>query len=146
MPPCPTDYEGVMTTLAPYYHQQRPLDYFFELYVVDVIDELPEVTSIALDEFSAKHPTFFESHSGAWRKYVVAESHLSDTIEIAIWDLWIRNSANAERDGWKYHPWHYAQNFVDNYLAENSQVDVWEGDSREQAKHRIQAHRIKNSR
>ena len=145
MPPFPSDYDGVIAALAPYYQDHRPLDYFFEMYVVDVIDELPEGTSHALAEFSAKHPTFFEKHGGDWRKYVVAESHLSNTIEIAIWDLWIRNSANAERDGWKYHPWHYAQNFTDNYLADDSRVDVWEGNSLEEAKKRIDAYRKKDS-
>ena len=141
MPPFPEDYDGVMMTLAPYYHEQRPLDYFFELYVVDLIEELPSATSLALDDFSAKHPSFFERHNGDWRRSVVEELHLSDTIEIAIWDLWIRNSANAIRDGWKYHPWHYARNFADNYFAENSQVDVWEGDALEKAKQRIETYR-----
>ena len=144
MPPFPIDYDGVMATLAPYYKEQRPLDYFFELFIVDALDELPEATSRALNDFSAKHPTFFEKHNGDWRKHVVAESHLSDTIEIAIWDLWIRNSANAERDGWVYHPWHYAQNFADNYLANESRVDVWEGNALEEAKQRVEAHRNKN--
>jgi hypothetical protein len=41
----------------------------------------------ALDEFSAKHPTFFEKHNGDWRRHVVEEFHLSDTIDIAIWEL-----------------------------------------------------------
>ena len=141
MPPFPTDYDGVMKTLAPYYRDHRPLDYFFELYIVDVIHELPEATSLAIEEFSTKYPTFFEKYNGDWRKYVVEESHLSETIEIAIWDLWIRNSANAKREGWEYHPWHYAQNFAANYLAENSQVDVWKGDALDKAKQRIEAHR-----
>lgn len=144
MPPFPTNYDEVMKTLAPYYHDQRPLDYFFEMYVIDVLDKLPEATSRALDEFSTKHPTFFEKHNGDWRKYVVAESHLSDTIEVAIWDLWIRNSANARQAGWQYHPWHYAQNFADNYFADDTKVDVWEGNALEQAKQRIEAHRNEN--
>lgn len=141
MPPFPTDYDGVLDTLAPYYQDQRPLDYFFEMYIMDVLDELPGATSRALDDFSARHPAFFEKHQGDWRKYVVVESHLSDTLEIAIWDLWIRNSANARRDGWEYHPWHYAQNFSDNYFADGSKVDVWEGDALEKAKLRIQSYR-----
>lgn len=141
MPPFPTSYDGVIQTLAPYYHAQRPLDYFFEMYVIDVLGELPEATSQALDEFSTKYPTFFAKHGGDWRSYVVKESHLSSTIEVAIWDLWIRNSAKAKRDGWQYHPWHYAQNFADNFFADGSKVDVWEGDALEQAKRRIEAHR-----
>ena len=118
--------------------------FFFEMYLVDVIDELSEDTLQALENFSAKHPTFFEVHGGDWRKHVVEEFRLSDTIEIAIWDLWITNSANAEPDGWKYHPWHYAQNFADNYFSEESGVDVWEGNALEEAKKRIDAYHKNN--
>ena len=90
---------------------------------------------------SNKHTTFFEAHGGDWQQYVVKTSHLSDTIEVAIWDLWIRNSANARAKGWEYHPWHYAQNFADNFFAEGSRVDVWEGNALKEARKRIEAHR-----
>jgi len=141
MPPFPTDYDGVMQALAPYYQEQRPLEFFFEMYVIDVIEELPDDTLTALADFSDKHPTFFEAQNGDWRQYVVHESHLSDTIEVAIWDLWIRNSANAKDNGWQYHPWHYAQNFADNFFADGSRVDVWEGNALEEARQRIESHR-----
>ncbi|HSQ18498.1 MAG TPA: hypothetical protein VLM83_12415 [Anaerolineales bacterium] len=141
MPPFPEDYDGVMRTLALYSQQKRPLNFFFEMYIVNVIERLPQETIAALADFSARHPTFFAAHGGDWRQYLVKESRLSDTIDIAIWDLWIRNSVNARRDGWEYHPWHYAQNFVENYLAEGSKVDVWEGNALEEAKKRIQEYR-----
>ncbi len=99
MPPFPSDYDGVMRELVPYYQEQRPLEFFFEMYIIDVIDELPDDTIKALADFSIKHPSFFEAHCGDWRQIVVKESHLSDTIDVAIWDLWIRNSANAQDDG-----------------------------------------------
>jgi hypothetical protein len=143
MPPFPVDYEGVMRMIAPYHQQERPLDFFFEMYVVDVLKELPQETQSALAEFSAKHPSFFEMYNGDWRKYVVKESHLSDTIEIAIWDLWIRNSSAAKRDGWEAHPWHYAQLFMDNYFADDSRVDVWEGNSLAVAQQRIDEYKNK---
>ena len=145
MPPFPVDYDGVMQALAPYYREERPLDFFFEMYVVDVIDQLPTETLNALADFSKKHPTFFETHGGDWRQYVIEESHLSDTIDVAIWDLWIRNSTNANDNGWKYHPWHYAENFSANFFAEGSRVDVWEGNALEQARKRVESHR-KNAR
>ena len=145
MPPFPTDYDGVIAALAPYYHEERPLDFFFEMYVVDVINQLPANTLTALADFSQKHPTFFEKHDGDWRRYVVEESRLSDTIEVAIWDLWIRNSQNATDSGWEYHPWHYAVNFSTNFFAEGSRVDVWEDNSLEEARKRIESHR-KNAR
>ena len=141
MPSFPTDYDGVIRALAPYYQEQRPLNFFFEMYIIDIIEELPDETLNALADFSRQHPTFFEAHDGDWRRYVAKESHLSDTIDVAIWDLWIRNSANAATNGWTYHPWHYAQNFSDNFFAEGSRVDVWEGNALEEARERIETHR-----
>lgn len=141
MPPFPADYDGVMKVLAPYYQQQRPLDFFFEMFVMDVIKKLPPETLAALSDFSAKHPTFFTKHGGDWRQYVIKENQLSETIEIAIWDLWIRNSANASRSGWVYHPWHFAQDFAGNYFADGSKVDVWEGNALEEAQKRIAEYR-----
>ncbi|MDP6636681.1 MAG: hypothetical protein QGG42_17415 [Phycisphaerae bacterium] len=141
MPPFPIDYDGVIEALAPYYQEKRPLDFFFEMYVVDVIEKLPQETIAAIDDFSAKHPDLFAGHGGDWRQYVVKGCQLSDTIEVAIWDLWIQNSANAKRDGWEYHPWHYAQNFADNYFVDGSRVDVWETNALEEAQRRIEAYR-----
>lgn len=141
MPPFPADCDGIIHALAPYYRRERPLDFFFEMYVVDVIEKLPQPTLSALSEFAAKHAALFAKHSGDWRQYVIQESHLSDTIEIAIWDLWVRNTANAKRGGWEYHPWHYAQSFAENYFADGSRVDVWEGNTLQEAKQRIDAYR-----
>ncbi|OYP34322.1 hypothetical protein [Rhodopirellula sp. MGV] len=141
MPPFPTDYDGVMKVLAPYYHEQRPLDFFFEMYIANVIEQLPNETLTALDDFSAKHPTYFENHDGDWRQFVRKELHLSETIEVAIWDLWIRNSAKAKDDGRQYHPWYYAQNFADNFFAEGSRVDAWDGKALEEARERVRLYR-----
>ena len=141
MPPFPSDYEGVLTALAPYHHDERSFDFFFEMYVVDVLELLPEATSDALVAFAARFPALFGEYDGDWRASVVATGQLSDTIEIAIWDLWIRNSENARKSGWVYHPWHFAQNFIDNYTAEDSQVDVWPDGALDVARKRIEDYR-----
>ena len=47
MPPFPMNYDGVVRLLAPYHKQGRPLDFFFEMYIVSVIDELPEESLFA---------------------------------------------------------------------------------------------------
>ena len=141
MPPFPRDYEGVLTVIAPYYHDERPFDFFFEMYVVDVLELPPAETKSALAAFSARFPNLFREYDGDWRAFVVGTAQLSDTIEIAIWDLWIRNSENARRAGWIYHPWHFAQNFIDNYTAEDSRVDVWPEGALEAAKKRIEDYR-----
>ncbi|WP_413701981.1 hypothetical protein ACLKMH_10910 [Psychromonas sp. KJ10-10] len=98
---------------------------------------MPNETEVALQEFNRKHPSFFESTNGDWRAFIKKQLDLSSTLEVAIWDLWIRNSVNAKHNGWNYHPWHFAQNFIDNYFIEGSKVDVWEGDSLNLAKQRI---------
>jgi hypothetical protein len=141
MPPFLTDEDRLLAVLAPYYYRERPFDFLFEMFVVDVIDVLPERTRNVLNEFSREYPTFFEGYGSDWRKCVVDKLQLSDTIEIAIWDLWICNSDIAESNGWKYHPWNFAQNFVEIYLADGSRVDVWEGNSLAQAKTRIRKYR-----
>jgi len=127
--------------MAPYHEAQRPLDLFFEFFIVDVLGLLPKPTQDAIDELTAKHPIFFRQTNGEWRSGVRQALNLSETIDIAIQDLWYRHSQKALEDGWVYHPWHYAQNFIENYVAEGSRVDVWEGDALEQAKTRIHAAR-----
>jgi hypothetical protein len=141
MPSFPVNYQGVIQALAPYYQQQNPLAFFFEMYVVDVLNKLPKDTIAALAEFSSKHPALFAGYGGDWRQFVAQESHLSDTIDVAIWDLWIRNSKTAKQDGWDAHPWFYAQLFSQNYLADESRVDVWEGNALKEAKQRIEEFR-----
>jgi hypothetical protein len=145
MPEYPKSYNDIVTTFAPYYQAKRPIDYFFELYVISTLNKLPKETELALEEFNDKHSSFFESANGNWKVYVKKQLHLSNTIEIAIWDLWIQNSENAKNSGWNYHPWHYAQNFLDKYSAEGSKVDIWVGDSLEIAKKRISEFRASSN-
>lgn len=139
MPPFPASLDEVHDAIAPYMAQKRPLDFFFEFYVMEVIGQLPPETIAALDSFSNEYPDIFET--GDWRSEVRSGFELSDTIDIAILDLWYRNSEIALQRGTVYHPWHYAINFADNYFADGSQVDVWPGDALEAAKERIAAHR-----
>ena len=145
MPPYPTSYDEVMQSLAPYYKEERPLDFFFEMHVSDIIDELPKESIQALDVFSEKHPTFFESTNGSWKEYVITQCHLSETFEIAVWDLWIRNTANAKENGWTFHPRHFSQVLMEKYFEDGSKVDVWEGSSLQEAKQRIETYRKNKS-
>jgi len=140
MPEYPIDLDSFYQVIKPYYDEERPLDLFFELLIIDVLGYLPEQTKSVIEEFSKEHPTFFESANGNWREYVIKTLELSNTIDIAILDLWYRNSNNAKNSGWEYHPWHYAMNFIDNYFADDSKVDVWEGNALEEAKLAIKEH------
>ena len=142
MPNYPATMDELFQVFAPYFHDQQPLDLFFEFYIIDVIGSLPVATDSAMNQLIETFPVFFASTGGNWRQGIVQELNLSDTIDIAILDLWFRNSATAKKDGWVYHPWHYAKSFLDNYMAENSLIDVWEGDALALAKARISAHRV----
>jgi hypothetical protein len=144
MPAFPRSLDELYRTIAPYHREQRPLDLFFEFFVVDVLGLLPEATQKALDQLTARHPTFFEATNGDWRAGVRKMLKLSETIDVAILDLWYRNRRTALEQGWDYHPWHYAKNFHQNYVAKGSRVDVWEGDALEQARARIDAERKLN--
>jgi len=137
MPEYPSSYEEIMASLSPYYKAEQPLDFFFELYIVYTLNELPQGTLDALESFSNKHSSFFESTNGNWKQSVVSQLNLSKTIDIAIWDLWIRNSKTATENGWIYHPWHFAKNFLENYFSEDSEVDIWTPETLENAKERI---------
>jgi hypothetical protein len=142
MPDYPATLDELLKVFAPYYHDQRPLDLFFEFFVIDVLGALPTSTDNAINQLVAKFPFFFASANGNWREGVVLDLNLSDTIKIAILDLWLINSSKAKESGWFYHPWHYAKDFLDNYTVDGSRVDVWEGNALELAKARIEAHRV----
>ena len=62
---------------------------------------------------------------------------LSETFNIAVLDLWIKNSRAASAEGIMYEPRTFAQDFVDHYFANDSQVDVWTDESLVNARHRV---------
>ncbi|MDJ0652932.1 MAG: hypothetical protein QNJ40_02180 [Xanthomonadales bacterium] len=51
-PPFPNDKESVMAALAPYFLEQQPMDFFFEMFICDVLEELPKETQEALSSFA----------------------------------------------------------------------------------------------
>jgi hypothetical protein len=136
MPAFPVDLPEVTAIFAPYMGEKRPLDFFFEMFVLDVLGELPQPTQRALDELVSVHG-IFGAAGGDWRRGLREGFQLSPTIEVAILDLWYRNSAGAAAAGWSLHPWHFAMMFLDNYFADGSHVDVWHGNALELARERI---------
>ena len=136
MPAFPADLPEITAVFAPYMREARPLDFFFEMFVLDVLGELPQTTQRALAELVFSHGAF-GAIDGDWRRGVREGFHLSPTIEVAILDLWYRNRSGAAAAGWVLHPWHFAALFLDNYFADGSQVDVWQGNALELARERI---------
>jgi hypothetical protein len=137
MPPYPASLEELYEVFMPYYREKRPIDFFFELLILDVLDELPATTNAAVQQLIMETPGLFAGAGGDWKVGTRQKLHLSDTIDIAIQDLWIRNSKIALDQGWICHPWYFAKIFLQNYFPDDSQIDVWEGDALKEAKARI---------
>jgi hypothetical protein len=125
-----------MRAVVPYARENRHIEIFFELYVVDVLGALPSTTSQAISDFGVRFPAAFGAVPD-WRVGLKQVLNLSETIGIAILDLWYINRKKAVADGWIYHPWLYGMHFVSKYFEDGSKVDVWEGDALELAKGRI---------
>jgi len=122
-PNLPLSLDSLYATMAPYHQQKRWLDLFFEFLVLDVVGQLPAETQESIGALIAKHPVFFADTGGDWRTGTRKALHLSETIDVAILDLWFINSAKASEAGGLYHPWSFAKDFLQQYLADGSQVD-----------------------
>lgn len=112
----------------------NPSDFFFEMFVVDTVaPNDPELVSwIAnMSRCSVEE----------WRVTTKKKLTLSDTIEIAILDLWYRNRKIARDQGIELDPRSFSIHFVDHYYDEKSQVDQWGPGALEDAKARVDAYR-----
>lgn len=113
----------------------NPVFIFFENFILDTIGYLPEEKIEIIKQMDLA--SVFKTEQKDWKEIVKEVLGLSDTIEIAILDLWYKNKAILKEQGMDYEPVQYAKDFVDNYLKEGSLVDIWEGDNLAQAKERI---------
>ena len=116
-------------------YQENPIYYFFEGFVMATIGHLSE-------EMEDKYNRLLDTKGQLWKQKVKEMINLSETIEIAILDLWYRNYEILRNRGEDYEPHHYAINFVDNYFTEDSLVDVWNGNALNEAKERIRNYQI----
>jgi len=122
-------------------YSDSPMDLFFESLILDTIGVLPSEKNTEFNALNL-HETF-KVDPMDWKLITKKVLDLSDTIEIAILDLWIRNRDIATGQNIKYEPSQFAIGFVENYYKEDSKVDVWEGDNLEQAKRRIEEYQSK---
>jgi len=116
-------------------YKENPMHIFFENFILSVIDKLPSDKVEKLNSMNLAK--VFNTEPNDWKIIIKKVLNLSDTIEIAILDLWYRNREISLRQGTNYEPAKFAMDFVDNYYEEDSKVDVWEGHSLAQAMERI---------
>jgi hypothetical protein len=113
-------------------YKDNPIYYFVERLVFDTIESLPQ-------ELQDEIAQTIRADTKGWRGTVKELATLSETFEVAVLDLWYRNSKIAADRGEILSSHDFAQFFVDNYFLDDSQIDVWGPGALEAAKARIAA-------
>jgi len=114
---------------------ENPMRTLFANFVLATIDMLPREKYEILESLNLA--ARFNIEPKDWRLVIKQVLHLSDTIEIAILDLWYTNQDIAAQRKVEYHPNQFAIDFVENYFKEDSQIDIWPENSLTRAKERI---------
>ncbi|WP_194767413.1 hypothetical protein [Tamlana sp. I1] len=102
------------------------INVFFKAFILDTLKELPTEKSELIRNINLDN--VFSTDFNDWKKTIKKVLNLSDTIEIAIKDLWLRNSEIAKNDGTELNADQFADLFIENYYVENSKVDIWESE------------------
>jgi hypothetical protein len=118
-------------------YRDNPVYYFVECLVVDIIEGLPR-------ELQESIAQTIRTDLDGWRRKIKEISSLSETFEVAVLDLWYRNSKIASDQGDPISARDFAVLFVDNYFLEDSQIDVWGPGALETALAQIAAARAEN--
>ena len=134
----PMSLSEVYSALEPYMNEDKPMDFFFEFYIMGVVGVLPTETVDALNEFVMENAEAFET--GDWRSEVVVGFELSDTIDVAIMDRWLQDSGPARHVVDTYYPLRFAIDFSAEYFSYEGDLDEWSAESLAAAKTRIAAH------
>jgi hypothetical protein len=139
--PFPSIVEGASTisVLNHPRYKENPVYLFFESYIQDVVGQLPPEKSDIIQGMNLQK--VFRTEAGEWRAVVREALHLSDSIDIAILDLWYRNRTHFKTESGNYDAVWFSQVFADEYMKDGSRVDVWPTGALEEAKARIQAAR-----
>jgi hypothetical protein len=103
------------------------INVFFKAFILDTLKELPTEKSDLIGNMNLDN--VFSTDFNDWKKTIKKVLYLSDTIEIAIKDLWLRNSEIAKNNGTELNADQFADLFIENYYAKNNKVDIWESES-----------------
>ena len=107
----------------------------FENFVLSTIGKLPKDKEDALNAMNLAG--VFKLPAMEWKLAVKQTLHLSDTIEIAILDLWYEHQEIASRQAIDYQPAQFALDFTENFFRADSRIDRWTADTLRRAKERI---------
>ena len=115
-------------------YKENPIYLFFEELILDVLGRVSAERSASIQEMNLQK--IFSTQASEWKAVIRETLHLSETFEIAVLDLWIRNREHYEETAEGYHA--FAQDFADKYMVDDSKVDVWPDGALAVAKERIQ--------
>ena len=99
------------------------INVFFKAFILDTLKELPTEKSDLIGNMNLDN--VFSTDFNDWKKTIKKVLNLSDTIEIAIKDLWLRNSEIAKNDGTELNADQFADLFIENYYLENSKKPLF---------------------
>jgi len=117
-------------------YKDTPVYLFFEKYILDIVDALPDEKRDILENMNLQE--IFKTHASHWREIVREVLQLSSTIDIAITYHWLLYLDEMNSNDQTIDPTEFSQNFVDAYFSEMSTIDLWTEDSLMQAKQYIQ--------
>jgi len=110
-----------MEVLSKPRYKSSPMKLFFENYVLHVLRLLPEEKADLLQELNLQK--VFGTKAARWDESVQEVMQLSPTIEVAIWDMWIKSKESyltAQRSFSDF-----AKDFTDNFMKEDTKINNW---------------------
>jgi hypothetical protein len=116
-------------------YKENPMGAFFEIFILDVINQASQEQLDLIEKINLNEKLNIKADN--WQDTIKIVLNLSDTIDIAIKDLWYQNSTIAKNKKTKYEPAQFAIDFVHNFYSENSKIDTWTDESLHAAKRRI---------
>ena len=79
----------------------------------------------------------FKTKATDWKAVIRETLHLSETIDIAILDLWYQNRYDFMDSKGQCDTYLYSQVFTDQFMEDGSMLDVWPPGELDAAKERI---------
>lgn len=119
-------------------YKDTPVYIFFENYILDVIGQLTDDRRSILQDIDLQK--VFSTQATAWRDVVRETLQLSSTIDLSIIYEWYKFKDSREAHNIDIDPSQFSKEFVDNYFAENSTLDIWDEKSLMEAKEFVHQH------
>lgn len=124
-------------------YEETPINILFGNFILSTIDKLPKEKYEQLNAMNLAK--VFHTEPKDWKLVLKQVLHLSDTIEIAILDLWYENQERALQQKITYLPNQFVVDFINRFLSADSQIDIWNDDSLNRAKERIKRNQRSNT-